>query len=107
TTKVGLGVVAALSGVTAMAVIPQTPWGQDLFNLGSDSIAIDADSTVDYVVTDEHGVKILVKQSQTKIGQNADDEVYLDVKLDIPTLTQLSVDKKPTDLVLVLDRSGS
>ena len=104
TTKLGVTAVASLSAVTALAVIPSTPWGQDFIE-GIFSTTIDEISDPVFTSTDDHGVKIVVKQSQSKIVQNGSDEIYLDVRLDIPSIAAITTDQQPTDLVGVTQKA--
>ncbi len=96
-TKLGLGVLAALSGATALTMLPR---GSVLPGPGP------ATSGLTMSHTDERGVSIKVRPSQTKLVQGSADELYLDVDVAVPAATH-AAGRKPTDLILVLDRSGS
>ncbi|HSA60210.1 MAG TPA: VWA domain-containing protein [bacterium] len=52
-------------------------------------------------------VKVRSNLSQTKVVQGSDGLVYLEVDLEAPEASDLSRARRPTDFVIVLDRSGS
>jgi Ca-activated chloride channel family protein len=52
-------------------------------------------------------VKVKASLSQTKVVQGSDGLVYMQVDLEAPNSTVSQKERKPTDFVVVLDRSGS
>lgn len=52
-------------------------------------------------------MQISVKPSQTKFVQGGDNTLYLDVTIKAPTMDQQIAAQRATDMVIVLDRSGS
>lgn len=52
-------------------------------------------------------VKVRANLSQTKVIQGSDGLVYLQVDLEAPELADAARKRRPTDFVIVLDRSGS
>lgn len=53
------------------------------------------------------GVQINGKVSQTTLVQNSDNTVYLDVTIQAPAHAITNTQARPTDMVIILDRSGS
>ncbi len=53
------------------------------------------------------GIKTRAGLSQTKVVQGSDGLVYLQIDLEVPEGTPMTQRRKPTDFVIVLDRSGS
>lgn len=99
--KAGLTVLATLSAGTALALLPPG----SVLPLPP---AVVAPVVAPVVTTDDQGVKLRVKPSQTKIVRGSADELFLDVDIEVPAPTVATgAARKPTDMVLVLDRSGS
>jgi Ca-activated chloride channel family protein len=96
-TKVGLGVLAALAGGTAIAILPHSgPY-----------CALTKPTPV-VRMSGGDGVRLTVTPSQRMLVQGATDEIYLDVGIQTPELAANETSaRRATDLVLVLDRSGS
>jgi Ca-activated chloride channel family protein len=104
TTKLGVGLLAGLSGATALAVLP---YGR-IFDFGPGAGPTPVVESDGHVRTDDLGVKITTRQSHGKVVQGYGDEVYLEIDVDVPAVARPTHSKRqPTDLVLVLDRSGS
>lgn len=57
--------------------------------------------------TTHSDLKIHTQLSQTKIIQNSNTELVLDLKIETPKSTQVNVARTPVDMVVILDRSSS
>lgn len=64
-------------------------------------------SSSQYALATAEGVQINGKVSQTTLVQNSDNTVYLDITIKAPLHTVANVQVRPTDMVIILDRSGS
>lgn len=99
TTKLGIALFITLTGGTALALLPQ---GQPVVAPAPTPILAPV-----VTATGTDGVKLTVKPSQTKVVQRSLDEVYLDIGIEVPSPTPVNAARRPADLILVLDRSGS
>jgi len=57
--------------------------------------------------TDKGDVKVKAQLSQTKVVQGSDGLIYLQVESEAPQGSSSEKQRRPTDFVVVLDRSGS
>jgi Ca-activated chloride channel family protein len=107
-TKLGVGVLFGLSGATALAVLPRTGLWPRNPTVAVTPPGVVPPATAPVTVTTADGVRLRVKSAQEKVVQGAPGELYVQVDVDVPAVAAASTGpRRATDLVLVLDRSGS
>lgn len=66
-----------------------------------------ATTTVPFINQDSQGVKVTGTLSQSKFVQGENGVVYVNLDIDTPVMENPSVVRRATDMIVVLDRSGS
>ena len=59
------------------------------------------------IVSADGAVTVRGTASQTKVAENGSGDLFYDITIDTPADRELIATRKPTDMILVLDRSGS
>lgn len=94
---------ALVVGTAGAALVPHLARGGG----GQAPGAIPAGPPVSFVNHDPHGVKLAGTLSQTKLVRGENGVLYLDLTIDTPVAALPSPARRASDIVVVLDRSGS
>lgn len=78
-----------------------------IFRLTQMAFFLLAFSFAPYAAAGSEPVQISGKVSQTVLVQNSDNTIYLDITIKAPTQTLAAPQNRPTDMLIILDRSGS